>query len=234
MLASIEPAVCDGPARSTGLTFGARTLCGQADAPRTRSLPESVEAATPGRVGGISGGVGTMLMCGMDDPEVVPAETPVVDFEVFYASMWRDAARWATALVGDVATGEEVAQESFLQIVDRFEMLDSPVAYLRRTIVNTARMHARAASRRSAREQRIALAHATSSVGVSGASVELLEVLAGLSDDRRAAVVLRYWADWSDESIADALGCRPSTVRSHLRRGLIDLRAGLIERNAHG
>lgn len=172
-------------------------------------------------------------MCAMDESEVVPAGMPVVDFEEFYASTWHDAARWATALVGDVATGEEVAQESFLQIVDRFETLDSPAAYLRRTIVNTARMHARSASRRSAREQRTATAHATSSVGVSGASAELLEALAGLSEDRRVAVVLRYWADWSDESIADALGCRPSTVRSHLRRGLSDLRAGLIERRGH-
>lgn len=175
-----------------------------------------------------------MLMSGMDDSEVVPAEAPAVGFEEFYASTWRDAARWATALVGDAATGEEVAQDSFLQIVDRFETLDFPVAYLRRTIVNTARMHARAASRRSAREQRTATASATSPVVLSGASAEVLEVLAGLSEDRRAAVVLRYWADWSDESIADALGCRPSTVRSHLRRGLNDLRAGLIERSGDG
>ncbi len=125
-----------------------------------------------------------------------------------------------SAIVGDVTTGEEVAQESFLQIADRFDVLDSPVAYLRKTIVNTARMHARAASRRSAREQWTASSQPAVSAGLTGASAELLELLADLPDDRRTAVVLRYWADWSDESIADALDCRPSTVRSHLRRGL--------------
>ncbi len=176
-------------------------------------------------------------MCAMDDREAAPNDVPGarvgetwVDFEGFYASTWHAAARWATALVGDVATGEEVAQESFLLVADRFTALDSPAAYLRRTIVNTARMHARSAGRRVARERLLAMPD-TTGVPDGDATIDgaLLAVLVDLPYDRRAAVVLRYWADWTDDSIADALGCRPSTVRSHLRRGLRDLRSGLSD-----
>ena len=37
-------------------------------------------------------------------------------------------------------------------------------------------------------------------------------------------LALRYWADWTDEQIADALGCAPSTVRVLLHRGIAALR----------
>jgi RNA polymerase sigma factor (sigma-70 family) len=53
---------------------------------------------------------------------------------------------------------------------------------------------------------------------------ELLASLDRLSYEQRAVLVLRYWADWDEAMIADALGCRPSTVRSHARRALISLR----------
>jgi len=52
-------------------------------------------------------------------------------------------------------------------------------------------------------------------------------VLAGLdtlSDRQRAALVLRYWLDWGDQEIADAMGCARSTVRVLAFRGLRSLR----------
>jgi len=39
--------------------------------------------------------------------------------------------------------------------------------------------------------------------------------------------VLRYWADWDEAAIAEALGCRRSTVRSHAKRGLDALRRAI-------
>jgi DNA-directed RNA polymerase specialized sigma24 family protein len=60
-------------------------------------------------------------------------------FETFYARAWRDAVRWASALTGSVAAGEDVAQEAFARLAGRFESLDNPDGYLRVTIVNVAR-----------------------------------------------------------------------------------------------
>ena len=38
--------------------------------------------------------------------------------------------------------------------------------------------------------------------------------------DQRAVVVLRFHLDWSIDAIAEALGCKPGTVKSRLHRGL--------------
>jgi RNA polymerase sigma factor (sigma-70 family) len=167
-----------------------------------------------------------MLVSRMDEPVEAPA------FQQFYERAWHEAARWAAALTGDVAAGEEVAQEAFLAMAGRYSRLDNPAGYLRRSIVNGARMWQRSGSRRIARERGVA----TPTVAPPPTAVDgdLLDVLAKLPYDQRAAVVLRYWADWTDESIAAALGCRPSTVRSHLRRGLRRLRADLTPHDLTG
>ena len=41
---------------------------------------------------------------------------------------------------------------------------------------------------------------------------------------QRAVLVLRYYADMSDEQVAKALGCSVGTVRSNASRGLATLR----------
>ena len=56
---------------------------------------------------------------------------------------------------------------------------------------------------------------------------DLLASLDRLSYEQRTVLVWRYWADWDEASIADALGCRPNTVRSHVRRALALLRVVL-------
>ena len=52
----------------------------------------------------------------------------------------------------------------------------------------------------------------------------MLDSLAALPYKQRAAVSLRYWADWTDGQIAEALDCAPATVRVLLHRGLTALR----------
>lgn len=52
----------------------------------------------------------------------------------------------------------------------------------------------------------------------------MLTLLAALPARQRAALVLRYYNDWTEQHIADALGARPSTVRSLIARGLAALR----------
>ena len=37
---------------------------------------------------------------------------------------------------------------------------------------------------------------------------------------------MRYWADWSEAEIAEALGCRPGTVKTLASRGLERLPRG--------
>ena len=53
-----------------------------------------------------------------------------------------------------------------------------------------------------------------------------------LSPVQRAVLVLRYHQDRPDAEIAELLGCREATVRSHARRALTTLRA--LDRTTEG
>lgn len=142
----------------------------------------------------------------------------------FYAAHRLDAARWAVALVGRRDVGEDLAQEALVRTAARLDTIDNPPAYLRRTVVNVCRSWLRSATRE---QQRVERSQAGRPSSVSAESHELLDSLARLTYKQRAAVVLRYWADWPDEQIADALDCRPATVRVLLHRGLAALRKEL-------
>jgi RNA polymerase sigma-70 factor (sigma-E family) len=57
------------------------------------------------------------------------------------------------------------------------------------------------------------------SAGVEDADL-VARALAELSERQRAVIVLRYWADYDDQVIAEVLGCRRATVRSIAARSL--------------
>jgi RNA polymerase sigma factor (sigma-70 family) len=85
----------------------------------------------------------------------------------------------------------------------------------------------RAASwhRSNAREQRrIHRAAAGQPTSYSAETHEMLGALATLPYKQRAAVALRYWDDWTDEQIAEALGCAPTSVRVLVHRALATLK----------
>ena len=159
------------------------------------------------------------MMSGGGDPR-----TPD-PFEAFYRRAWNDAVRWATALTGSVAAGEDLAQEAFARVRSRFASIDNADGYLRATIVNLARDERRASDRRAARELRVV----GDSITTPNESREprVLNALARLPYEQRATLVLRYWADWDEAAIAAALGCRAATVRSHAKRGLDALRKSI-------
>ena len=54
--------------------------------------------------------------------------------------------------------------------------------------------------------------------------MELRDALGALPIRQRTAIVLRYLCDLDDAEIADILKCRRATVRSHVKRGLAQLR----------
>lgn len=57
----------------------------------------------------------------------------------------------------------------------------------------------------------------------------LMSAIAGLSHDHRAVVVARYYLDWSERQIADALDLAPGTVKSRLHRALEQITRSLEE-----
>lgn len=145
-------------------------------------------------------------------------------FDEFYRTHRADAVRWAAALVGDRAVAEELAQDSLAAVSARFARLDNPGGYLRRVVVNRCASWHRSHARELRRMRRATAGQATSYTPETN---EMLGALATLPYKQRAAVTLRFWADWTDEQIAEALDCAPTTVRVLVHRGLGALRTEL-------
>lgn len=153
------------------------------------------------------------------DQGVSPGSRDVDPFIALYRSEYPAMVRLAHALTGDSGAAEDIVQEAFIRIQGHSIGRDSPGGYLRTTVVNLCRDRAR----RHRREWRLAL-RMESRPPLSLEATEMVDVLLKLPYRQRAVLVLRYWADWSEADIADALGCRPGTVKTLASRGLVRLR----------
>jgi RNA polymerase sigma-70 factor (sigma-E family) len=147
---------------------------------------------------------------------------------VLYERYGPDAVRLAALLTGDAALAQDLVQEAFVRLGGRLVHLRRPEAfeaYLRKTVVNLARMHHR---RRGVERAWLARQADPDREGGAGPGVEdrdaLRSALARLPERQRSALVLRFYADLSHDQIAQALGCRPGTAASLVSRGLARLR----------
>jgi RNA polymerase sigma-70 factor (sigma-E family) len=149
------------------------------------------------------------------------------------ASTGAASVRLAYLLTGDRALAEDIAQDAFVRVVGRLGHLRDPGAfdaYLRRAIVNLAKNH----HRRTAIERRF-LSRSAPPDAVPPPERQLVDrqaivaALGRLSERQRAAIVLRYYEDLSEDAIAQILRCRPATVRSLVARGVQSLRGEFLE-----
>lgn len=148
----------------------------------------------------------------------------ITDIAALFAVERDGMVRLATLLVGSAAEAEEVVQDAFVALDDRWEQVDRPGAYLRTTVTNGCRAVLR---RRAVEDRHRDRSGPPPPVELPTNLVELHEALATLNERRRTVVVLRYFVDLPDSDIAEILGCRPATVRSLARRALAALRKEL-------
>jgi RNA polymerase sigma-70 factor (sigma-E family) len=136
--------------------------------------------------------------------------------------------RLAYLLTGDRAVAEDLVQEAFVRFVGRLRFLRDPDAfdpYLRRTIVNLSKNHfRRRAVERAYLEREGPRAEDVSTDPDVATYDTLRSALLRLPVRQRTALVLRYFEDLPDATIAELLGCRQATVRSLVARGLEALR----------
>ena len=149
----------------------------------------------------------------------------------------------ALRVTGEYGTAEEVAQDAFLELYRalggpevRLESEDHVRFWLRRVTVHRATdaLRRRAVRPEAAAEEFLEEHHGFDGVDGDGAAMgsgmnaavvaRLEELLQGLPEAMRVAVVLRYQEDMSPDEIAKLLGHPVATVKSHLQRGLQLLR----------
>lgn len=160
-----------------------------------------------------------------------------MEFDDFVRARGTALVRLARLLAGDRHRGEDLAQEVLAQAFVRWasiRAMDAPEAYLRRMLVNAAISRGR---KRSSRELVVADTGDPVSRQDLGAEVaerdRMWNHVRRLPAKQRAAVVLRYYEDLDDASIAALLNCSPNTVRSQVKRALDALR-GEIGAFSHG
>jgi RNA polymerase sigma factor (sigma-70 family) len=141
------------------------------------------------------------------------------DFASFYRARWNDAVRLAFVISGDPTIAEDVAQESLARVQARFDQLLDPWPYTRMVVVNGCRSWARVRAREAARFRLLG----PSPTECDQQVLELLGSIDRLPFRQKAVIVLRYYEDLSEQEIADALGCRPGTVKSLASRALARL-----------
>jgi len=131
--------------------------------------------------------------------------------------------RLAALMVGSRAIAEEIVQDAFASVSERWDELHRPGGYLRTSVVNGC---AQVLRRRSV-EDRHRVVELVVPDEIPERLIELRSALDRLTDRQRLVVVLRYFADLSDREIARTLDVRPATVRSLAHRALAALRREL-------
>ncbi len=139
-------------------------------------------------------------------------------FDEFYAREWVGAVRLATLLTQHSAAAEDIAQDALTRLMARFATLENPSAYLHTALVNECRKW-----HRRHRLERSKLPLLTQATTLPAGGAELADAVAKLPYRQRAVLVLRYYADLPEATIASALGCRPGTVKSLAARALAQL-----------
>lgn len=143
-------------------------------------------------------------------------------FEEFYGREWTAAVRLAALITQRRDVAEDVAQEAFTALYPRWVTPENPAAYLRAAIVNAGRQWHR---RKAVERAKLPLLTTPSS---QRAEMGLLaDALAALPYRQRAVLVLRYYTDLPEAEIAEAIGCRPGTVKSLASRALARLQKEL-------
>jgi RNA polymerase sigma-70 factor (sigma-E family) len=139
-------------------------------------------------------------------------------FGDFYELHYRTMVGLAQALVDTSESAEEIVQDAFVKVYERWDRLDQPVGYLNVTVVNGARSELRK------REVRRRVGLRARPADPPAERDYLIDALGGLSPKQRTAIVLRFFAQMSERETAETMGVRPGTVKSLTSRGLAELR----------
>ena len=144
-------------------------------------------------------------------------------FEDVYRETRPGLVRLAYLIVGSSAVAEELVQEAFLRLNQRFADVENPGGYLRVAVV---RLGTTAKRRVVTEAERVQRAHERVAPGEPQID-ETWDAIQRLSPERRAVLVLRFYEDLAHEEIAQLLGCPVVTVRTRVHRALADLRKEL-------
>lgn len=128
----------------------------------------------------------------------------------------------------------DAVQDALIGLYPRWEKVSARGgvdSYVRRSVVNAAVSAWRRERRTRPVEDPEVLAPPSQERSLEDDFVDAelaWQICQDLPPDQRAAVVLRYYNDYSYAQIAAVLDCREATARSHVHRALTKLRTRLV------
>jgi RNA polymerase sigma factor (sigma-70 family) len=153
-----------------------------------------------------------------------------LDLEGLFRAHATPLLRLAVVLTGDRPLSEELVQEAFVRLhrSGSVPAAGTELAYLRRTVINLSHGHHR--------RLRIVRAQGTETPRTGEAAEvdvvrrerqrQVAAAIRALPYRQRECIVLRFYAELTDNEIAEALGISPGSVKTHLHRA----RAALADR----
>jgi RNA polymerase sigma-70 factor (ECF subfamily) len=154
-----------------------------------------------------------------------------LSFEAFFQAEARTLFRRLCAVTGNSAEAEEIMQDAFLALWERWDRVDEikdPTAYLYRTAMNVFRKRSRRAS--LALRRTLSLASDPLPFSEIDEQQDIVAALAELTPRQRAALVLTDVMDYSSEEAGRALGVTAGTVRGLASRARETLRRQVGDR----
>jgi RNA polymerase sigma-70 factor (ECF subfamily) len=157
---------------------------------------------------------------------IVQVEDGRAEFGAVYAAEYRPLLRLAFALTGQWSTAEDLTQEAFLRLHQRWVTVaayERPGAWLRRVLINLATSRARRLAvearglARLGRQRR-------DEPAVDPDHARFWAAVRQLPKRQAQAVALFYLEDRPTAEVADILGCAEGTVRALLHQGRQTLR----------
>jgi RNA polymerase sigma-70 factor (ECF subfamily) len=163
------------------------------------------------------------LVAGSEPPASALAET--ASFEGFVTNSQARLFGSLCLMTGSRHEAEEIAQEAYVRVLERWDQvqrLDDPTGYLFVTAMNVFRKRLRRVGiglRRS-----IGMAPSQDAFGAVEDRAVILDALAQLPMDQRAALVVTALLGYSSDEAGRMLGARPSTIRARATRARAALR----------
>ncbi len=148
----------------------------------------------------------------------------VEGFDAFFAASVGKVLAVGRRLAGDDAVAEDLAAEAFVRAYVRWGSVrthPNPEAWVLRTMANLA------VDRSRKRQVVLRPEVAQSPDDAVVLHTTLVEALARLPRRQRSVVALRYLADLPEREVAEALAISTGSVKTHLSRGLAQLRVQL-------
>lgn len=150
------------------------------------------------------------------------------DYEWVYRHGFTSVARTVFLIVGSRAVAEEIAQDAFLKLLQKWSSVadyERPEAWARKVAVRMAVRHVGRERSRPLRERRAQPNPTDTPIP----DPDVARAVAALAPMQRAAVALFYWEDRPVLEIARILQVSESTVKQHLYRARARLAQTLEE-----